>query len=145
MEMVHKLAVHCDKTRLHDIREFVKNKLSNHVEMTEAELLKVIVAVDEICANMMIHANDCNPQMSIEIELNIEENKGITFKIIDKGLQFNYHNYHEPSLDEIVKEKRKGGLGMKIVKQVMDRIEFLNDSHQNTCILYRSLEKEKNQ
>lgn len=139
--MQTKLAVHCEKNRLKDIRSFIEQSLQHQKQLDESAIYEMITAVDEVCANMMIHANDCNPEKSIEIEIFIDEKEGVTFKIFDNGIQFDYKAYNEPTIDQIVKDKKKGGLGMMIVKKVMDRIEFLNDHNHNTCILHRSFRK----
>jgi serine/threonine-protein kinase RsbW len=105
----------------------------------EIEINKLVLAVDEICANLMIHSHDCNPKESIELLIHVNENDGITFEITDQGIGFNTSKYKEPSLQEIVREKKKGGLGLMLVKRIMDQVEFKNDSNHNVCRLYKRI------
>lgn len=134
-----KLEVHCEKTRLRDIRAFVEESLKSHRYITEELVYELVTAVDEVCANMMIHANNCNPTQSIGIEIQVDHAEGITFVITDRGISFNYNAYKEPDMESIIKTKKKGGLGMMIVKKVMDKVEFSTNNKMNKCILFRKL------
>ena len=47
---------------------------------TEANAM--ILAVDEVCANLIIHAHDCNVNDHIELRVNVENGKEFTFDIL---------------------------------------------------------------
>ena len=70
----------------------------------------------------MIHSHQCNPKKCIELLVNIEDDE-IIFEIRDTGNGFNYKEYKEPSIEEIIIEKKKGGLGLMLVRRIMDHIE----------------------
>ncbi|GAA5032502.1 hypothetical protein GCM10011506_23720 [Marivirga lumbricoides] len=137
--MKFNLKVYCEKTRLKDIRDFVEEKLKPH---TDDELIinQLVLAVDEICANLIIHSNSCNPAEEINLQVRVDTN-GVTFKITDKGKQFNFKDYKEPSIQEVVETKKKGGIGLLLVKRIMDRVEFSSKEQSNTCILYKQFSK----
>ncbi len=134
--MNYRFKTSCTKQKLKEIRDFVTAVLYKY-GLSEIETNKLVLAVDEICANLIIHAHGCNPKESIELLINVKENEGVTFEISDRGIGFNPGKYQEPSLNEIVKEKKKGGLGLMLVKRIMDDVEFKSDSRQNVCILYK--------
>lgn len=137
--MKFNLKVYCEKTRLKDIRDFVEEKLKPH---TNDELIinQLVLAVDEICANLIIHSNSCNPDEEINLQVRVDAN-GVTFKITDKGKQFNFKEYKEPSIQEVVETRKKGGIGLLLVKKIMDRVEFSSKEKSNTCILYKQFSK----
>ena len=87
----------------------------------------------------MIHSHSCNPKESIEIIIKVEKGLGVTFNIIDKGIGFNINEYKEPSIDELIKKQRKGGIGLILVKKIMDEIEFKSTSGLNTCRLFKKI------
>ena len=64
----------------------------------------------------------------------------VQFEISDFGVGFNFCRYKEPSLDQIIKEKKKGGVGLILVKRIMDNMEFFRKSNRN---VYRLSEKTK--
>ncbi len=95
--------------------------------------------MDEVCANIIIHAHNCNPNDFINIEISFLK-EGVQFIIKDKGLGFDITKYEEPSIDDIVKTRRKGGVGLILVKRIMDNIEFTSKDGNNTCMLFKKVE-----
>ena len=94
------------KEKLRDIRMFVSESLKNHA-LPDVQISTLVLAVDEVCANLIIHSHKCNPKENIEISITIDADT-IVFDIIDSGAGFDISSYNEPSLGEIVKKKRKG-------------------------------------
>ncbi|MDQ3536553.1 MAG: ATP-binding protein [Bacteroidota bacterium] len=136
--MTYRFKTRCSKSKLREVRSFV-NKVLHEYAISEIEINKLILAVDEICANLIIHSHECNPKDSIELMIHVKENESITFEISDQGLGFNNNNYKEPSIQEIVQERRKGGIGLLLVKRIMDQVEFTNEDNQNICRLVKKL------
>ena len=126
----------CSKDQLRAIRQFVRNTLSKH-NIADLELNSMVLAVEEVCANLIIHSHNCNSNDLLKIHINIEPEKGVTFQIMDKGLGFDINGYKEPSLQEIIKTKKKGGLGLMLVKRIMDDIEFKQDVSHNVYRLFK--------
>jgi serine/threonine-protein kinase RsbW len=133
--MKFNLKVYCDKTRLKDIREFISEKLKAYVH-DDLEINQMILAVDEICANLIIHSNYCNADETINLEVFVERD-GVTFEISDEGQKFDVKKYKEPSIQEVVQTKKKGGIGLMLVRRIMDKVEFVNKEQKNTCILHK--------
>ncbi|MEQ8336484.1 MAG: ATP-binding protein [Cyclobacteriaceae bacterium] len=136
--MQYKLSIPCSKTNLEKVRNFVAEVL-NDTQLEEVECHKIILAVDEVCANMMIHSNGCNPSKKLDIRVELEPMKKLEFIIRDTGKHFDIKGYNEPSMQEIVSSKRKGGLGLILVKRIMDGIEFSTDKNYNICKLTKKL------
>ena len=121
--MSHKLKVSCRKEQLQSIRDFVHTHLKNYT-LSDIMLSQLVLAVDEVCSNLMIHSHDCNPHHSIEIAIQVKDSTCITFEISDKGKGFNFHGYREPCIEDIIKSRKKGGVGLLLVKRIMDRVEY---------------------
>ncbi|WKV13767.1 ATP-binding protein [Marivirga harenae] len=133
--MKFNLKVYCEKTRLKDIREFITEKLKAYVH-DDLEINQMVLAVDEICANLIIHSNYCNANEAINLEVFVEKD-GVTFEISDEGEKFDIKKYKEPSIQEVVQTKKKGGIGLMLVRRIMDKVEFKNEEEKNTCILHK--------
>jgi serine/threonine-protein kinase RsbW len=74
-----------------------------------------------------------------EIHINIEKNDPVIFEIIDDGTVFDINHFVEPGIDSIIHEKRKGGLGIRLVKTIMDKVEYDNRSGKNICRLVKTV------
>jgi len=138
--MKFNLKVYCEKTRLKDIREFITEKLKAYVH-DDLEINRMVLAVDEICANLIIHSNYCNEKEAINLEVFVGK-EGVTFEISDEGEKFDINKYKEPSLKEVVETKKKGGIGLMLVMRIMDKVEFVNKADKNTCILHKKFNYE---
>jgi serine/threonine-protein kinase RsbW len=138
--MTYSFKVPCCKDKLQSIRDFVTNILSNY-NLSDVEAHQLVLAVDEVCANLMIHSHHCNPDESIELRICVEEGSSIIFEIRDEGTGFNFCEYKEPDLNEIIGTKRKGGVGLMLVRRIMDKIEFdcCNKKHHNIYRLRKSI------
>ena len=136
--MNHHLTISCKKDNLTLIRQFVSESLGRY-QIPEIERHKLILAIDEVCANLIIHSNHCNEQETLEVDLQVDPHQKITFTIIDAGTGFDISKYQEPTIDEIISSKRKGGLGLMLVKRIMDQIEFTTEKNHNICKLVKKL------
>lgn len=138
--MTYSFKVPCCKDRLQSIRDFVTNILS-HYDLSDVDAHQLVLAVDEVCANLMIHSHHCNPHENIELNIRVEENSGITFEIRDEGTGFDFCSYKEPDLNEIIGTKRKGGVGLILVRRIMDKIEYdcCTKKHHNIYRLRKSI------
>lgn len=135
--MQYNYKVPCQKKKLVDIRYFISDVLKKHLD-SEIDINSLVLAVDEVCANLMIHSHQCNPSKCIELFVNIEEGE-IVFEIRDTGNGFNFKEYKEPSIEEIIIEKKKGGLGLMLVKRIMDHIEYIENKNSNIYRLRKKL------
>lgn len=134
------LKVYCEKTRLKDIREFVATKLQAYT-YNDLEINQMVLAVDEVCANLIIHSNYCDANEAIHLKVIVEDG-GVTFEITDEGQKFNFNEYKEPSIQEVVTAKKKGGIGLMLVKRIMDKVEFSSDNKKNKCVLFKKFSKQ---
>ncbi len=128
--MIHQYKVSCIRDNLKLIREFVLTVLKS-LTLNEIELNQLVLAVDEVCSNLIIHSHQCNPESSIEIIIQSFP-EYILFEIIDQDTDgFDISQYQNPSINKIVKDRRKGGVGLILVHKIMDRVEVVQESSQN--------------
>lgn len=135
--MKHEIKLNCEKSRLVDLRAFL-NKVLAKTPLSEITKNQVILAVDEVCSNLIIHSHDCNPSDQIALEVTNSGDQ-LVFEIKDHGEGFNILEYKQPELNAVKKERRKGGLGIMLVRKIMDSIEFESSGNQNTCRLIKQI------
>lgn len=133
--MNHQIRIYCQTSSLVEVRVFLQKTL-RELRLSEKDQHQVTLAVEEICANLIIHSHNCNAKDHIELEVKEAPGK-LIFEIKDQGEAFNLIDYEIPDLKKVIEEKRKGGLGIILVRKIMDEIEFESHKGTNTCRLIK--------
>ncbi|HEY5691046.1 MAG TPA: ATP-binding protein [Cyclobacteriaceae bacterium] len=136
--MNYRYSIGCSLSNLKGIREFIRNSLAPH-QIPELELSAIVLAIDEMCSNLMIHAHHCNPDHTLELCILEPQKRQLVFEIIDDGNIFDINDFNEPKMDNLIHEKRKGGLGIRLVKSIMDKVEYFTREGKNVCRLTKSV------
>jgi len=82
----------------------------------------IVLAMDEACSNAIIHHHHCDGVSSIDVVIYRTETE-LRLEIEDTGKAFPIHTYKPGKLSDLVKLRRKGGLGISLIHKVMDKIE----------------------
>ncbi len=125
--MTGELSIPCNKTNLKIVRTFLQCELMSAFSTEDLNL--IILCIDEICANIIIHEEEKNLNKNLQVKYNLNlDREIITFTIKHQGDNFNYNSYKEPKLNNLIEEKKKGGIGLLLVTRIMDSIkcEHLN-------------------
>jgi serine/threonine-protein kinase RsbW len=81
------------------------------------------MAVDEACANIIGHAYGEEGLGDIEVSYRIDGN-GLTLSLRDFGRPFDPTGVPQPDLDSPLEARSAGGLGLYLMRKLMDRVEF---------------------
>lgn len=133
--MNYQLKINCQTTALADLRAHLLHILQEF-KLPPKDCHQITLAVEEVCANLIIHSHNCNPEKNIKLQVKRIPNK-LIIEIKDQGKAFNLLDYEVPDLNKVIGEKRKGGLGIILVKKIMDEIEFESQDGVNTCRLIK--------
>ena len=136
--MSYQYNIGCSLSNLKGIREFIRNSLKDQ-GIPEIDMAAIILALDEMCSNLMIHAHHCNPDHLLELHIDVPEKGKLVFEIIDDGSVFNINQFHSDNINDLVHEKRKGGLGIRLVKSIMDNVEYFSRDGKNICRLTKQM------
>ncbi|SDL85022.1 serine/threonine-protein kinase RsbW [Catalinimonas alkaloidigena] len=131
------LKIECRLENLKEIRSFIQDNLQT-LAINELEQNLMVVAIDEMCANLIIHANERDESKFIHVGVQPLED-GVIFELKDNGHSFDPSSYIESSLTEVKRLRRKGGLGLSLVRRIMDKIEYVQSEDCNVCLLYKKL------
>ncbi len=118
----YQLKIPSQSDNLAIIRDVVA-KVASRVGFDTDEASKIELAVDEACTNVIKHAYANNSNQMIEVSIKVDQKKLIII-VADKGKGFNPDKIKLPDLNESIKEGRKGGLGLCLIKTLMDKVEF---------------------
>ena len=136
--MNYQYNIGCSLNNLKGIRDFIRKSLKGH-GVSEVMMNDIVLAIDEMCSNLMIHSHQCNPKDELELHVIVPKKGNLIFEIVDDGSMFDINQFREPELGNLVHEKRKGGLGIRLVKSIMDKVEYLHEGNKNICRLTKSL------
>jgi len=116
-EAIH-LSIPSHPKNLKDVR-CVMIDITAKAGLSKEDAGSIILAVDEACSNIIKHSykNDYNQKIDLAVKL---ETRSLTISIIDEGLKIDINSIEARDINEI----RPGGLGIYIIKQVMDTVEF---------------------
>ena len=125
-----------DFSELHKIRNFVYSK-AQVFGFDDNDASKIALAVDEACTNLIKHS--FNLDKTKEFCVSVEPSSfNFTVKIHDKGQPFNPMEVDKLDMNEYFKNYKKGGLGIQIIRAVMDEIRYVpsgEEGRENELIL----------
>jgi len=104
------------------IREFVL-KIAAKTGFKEETQEQIALAVDEACTNVIKHAHHHDAQRLMDIQIQTDTNK-MKIIITDKGRGFDITKLKDPDVKQFIKESRHGGLGIYLIKTLMDEVDY---------------------
>ena len=132
------LRIACSRSHLQQVRDFVRNYLSSR-QLPEITVNQVVLAVDEVVANFIIHANGEDENQFLDLKLRLEEHE-LNVEIADNGDTIFLPAPHQsPDLRDYIRQGRKGGMGMTLVNRLMDKVEFFTRGNHTVCHLSKHL------
>lgn len=85
----------------------------------------IILAVDEACTNIIKHAYKSFPDGELIIKTKSTLSRFV-ISITDFGNTFKPDSIPEPDLQKYYRQKRVGGLGMYLMKTLMDDVKYVS-------------------
>ena len=99
----------------------------------------IILAVDEACTKIIKHAYQYFPEGEIIVRLKFSREK-FTVIIIDHGVPFQPETIPDPDLQTYYRQHRVGGLGMFLMKSLMDEVKYVSvPGKYNQVLLSKNL------
>lgn len=101
--------------------------IANNMGFNIEDVEDIKVAVGEACNNAVLHGKCDQDRFHIDFEVYEEE---FTVIVKDTGNGFDFIEYKEPDLNN----PRENGLGLFIMKSLMDDVEVTSSIEDGTCI-----------
>lgn len=115
------------------------NKILEEMKAKADDISIIDVAVDEIFGNI---ANYGYPDKCGQVEVKCllkEDPLSITISFADSGVQFNPLSKEDPDINQDFTERQIGGLGIFIVKEKMDAMDYKYEDGKNIMTLTKKL------
>lgn len=133
----HTLTVPASTESLEAVRRFVAARAAA-AHLPDATVEQVKLAVDEACTNVVKHAYRGQDGETFNVAVIVEPQR-FTVRIRDTGLAFNPGDYHQPDLQQAVRARRRGGLGVHLIRRLMDQVEYRTQGNVNEVCLVKYL------
>lgn len=121
------------------IRDFVSG-IGAQVGFDENEVARLALAVDEACANVIEHAYGSDTTREVTVRAVVEQG-AIHFDIVDSGRHFDPAAIKPESVEELVKHRRSGGLGLRLIRTIMDDVQYSISGDMNELRMTKKFKK----
>ncbi len=126
------------------------DELPNVISFVESELekyefsLKIIsqfnLVVEELFVNIASYAYKKNESGKCKIIIEYDKEKQeVKISFEDNGIKFNPLEKEDPDINTEIQDMQIGGLGIYIVKESMDNVEYKYENNKNILILSKNL------
>ncbi len=136
-----KLKIPADESYLSEVRDFV-TEIARSVGFDTKDISSIKLAVDEGCTNIIRHAYRDVEKGVIEV-LAVVKQKALSIVLIDHGKGFDFKKASDPNLQTYMKIGKKGGLGIFLMKKLMDEVEYHITNRGNELWLTKRITKEQ--
>ena len=116
--------------------------IAAELDMQERIKKQMMVSCDEIFTNIASYAYpDGNGSIAVAVEF-LSDTRDLRIIFSDSGTAFNPLEISEPDTGLALSERKIGGLGMFMVKKMMDSVEYCRKDGKNILTLTKCLEKQ---
>jgi len=128
--------------QIEDLKNFIES-ISEEMKFPHSLVNQLNVALEEAVSNIMLYAyKDVNDEEKKKITLKAEVVKNqLIFTIKDSGRPFDPTLEKDPDISLSAEEREIGGLGIFIIKQVMNEVTYSRVEDENVFVLKKKLEK----
>ena len=96
------------------------------------------VALDDLLANALTHGNTGRDPCSVTVEVKLDEER-VTVILTDDGPPFDPFAQEAPDTSLSIEDRPIGGLGIHLVEQLMDKVDYQRRDGHNVVVLVKEL------
>jgi sigma-B regulation protein RsbU (phosphoserine phosphatase) len=134
-EAKKELTIEAKIENLDVVLSFISNELDKAGCSVKMEN-QIKLAVEEVFVNI---ANYAYGQEAGNVVIRLAEGDDIKIEFEDKGKPFNPIEENDPDLTTSVQEREIGGLGIFLVKKVMDKVEYRHEDNKNILLISKKI------
>jgi serine/threonine-protein kinase RsbW len=140
LERTFSLKVPSATENLAIIREFVAN-VGSQAGLADDDVAKLELAVDEACANVIEHAHghDSNKEVTVRATFDAAT---LRIEVVDEGEGFDPTAVPAVPVEQMVHDRRTGGLGLRVMRSLMDEVSYeIVPGERNRLRLLKRIQK----
>ncbi|HMS00733.1 MAG TPA: ATP-binding protein [Anaerolineales bacterium] len=115
---------------LDEIREFVGN-IARENGFNDQAVYHIQLAADEAASNVIEHAYGGGADGMLEISCGVKAETLIII-LVDHGKSFDPSEVPLPDIQADLGDRKIGGLGIFLMRKLMDEFEYVSSAHSNT-------------
>ena len=121
-ERTFQLHVPSSTENLSMIRDFVRS-IGERAGLSDSEIAKLELAVDEACANVIEHAYGSDSTREVTVKATLDD-ESVQIEIVDTGRGFDPKQIEAVNLEQLISKRKSGGLGMRLIQSLMDEVQY---------------------
>ncbi len=102
--------------------------------LSEKRVNEIEIATEEALVNIFHYAYQ-EQEGDVEVSCKVERGRTFIIEIIDAGFAFNPLSVSEPDTTLDVGERQIGGIGVFLIKKLMDDVTYRRDGNKNVLEL----------
>jgi anti-sigma regulatory factor (Ser/Thr protein kinase) len=114
---------------LDEIRDFV-GKIAQSGGFNDKDVYNIQLATDEAASNIIEHAYKGVSDGLLEVSCGMKDDD-ITVILVDHGEPFDPSDIPMPNLKADLSERKIGGLGLYLMRKLMDDVKYVSDPQNN--------------
>ena len=137
MQLKRSLILPNDIETIPQLYEFI-DAVAEEVALDMSLAMSLNLAIEEAVVNVMEYAYPDGEKGNVEIEVTVDEG-WLTFIISDSGIAFDPTTKEDADTTLSAEERPIGGLGIFLVKKLMDTIEYQRTDGKNVLTLRKNI------
>ena len=138
--MTRRLVLPNDIETIPQLNEFI-DSVAEEVGLEMSLTMSLNLALEEAVVNVMEYAYPEGQKGNVEIEVTADQ-EWMTFVIMDTGIAFDPTMKEDADTTLSAEERPIGGLGIFLVRQLMDVIDYKRQDNKNVLTLQKKLGEE---
>ncbi len=139
---IYRIQISAATENLSIIRGFIQ-QIAQKAGFDAEQIDQIKLAVDEACTNAIKHAYRFDASKMIDLEIRLSDDQ-LEIVVTDYGPGFDPSKLDQPDINKNAKKAKPGGLGIHLMKTLMDAVDFNIIPGQKTqvhLVKYRTANK----
>jgi len=137
MKCIHKICIRNDLSEIERVNKII-DAVTKKLNIKPKIIFSLHLTIDELITNIISYGYPDDQTHEIDISL-IYNKDNIGLIIEDKAQPFNPLEIPDPDIDQSVEKRKIGGLGIYLVKELMDSMEYKYEAGKNILKIIKKL------
>ena len=118
--------------KLGNLRELVElvSKCAADLGLNSEKITDIGVATEEVLVNICNYAYQ-GETGEVKVSCKVDDENRLIIEIEDRGIPFDINMLDDPNLAIDINEREVGGLGVYIIKELMDEVQYRREDDRN--------------
>ena len=117
-------------------------EIGQELDLSAQESFNIHLALEEAVTNVIMYAYPQNEVHTLELTAAYADNK-LIFRVVDTGKEFDPTAQPDTDVTLSLEERPVGGLGILLIKSLMQKVEYSRVDGKNILTLVKHLDKKE--